>query len=186
MLFIVLWGILNPCFSQRRSAYAFVGGGIGSIKKTPSASALGGRFSFGVQKEWNARELRIESLLRFAQYRSSKSSKNPNGKVNLYAIDFNLQHDFIRVGPTALIVGAGLGYQKYRGQSGIEIPENDTSDLKDGFANNGIEMNAFFGLRFHPIKTPIGMEIILYEMNYAFQPKTHEIGTVNLRLIYTL
>ena len=186
LLFVLLWGMLHPCFSQRRNNYAFVGTGMGSIQKTPIASALGGRFSFGVQKEWNERELRIESLLRFAQYRSHESHENPNGKVNLYAIDLNLQHDFIRVGSTAMIVGTGLGYQTATEQTAMGSPKNEGMESAGRFSHKGLGMNAFFGIRFHPLKTPIGMEIILYEINYLFQPKRHEIGVVNLRFIYNL
>lgn len=186
LLFLFLWVLLQPSFSQSRDNFAFIGLGAGSSHKTPIASTLGGRFCFGIQKEWNNSRLRIEPLLRFAHYRTPESHENPKGKINLYNFDLNLHHDFIQVGYTAMTVGTSLGYQAATGQTGEPISGREPTENIGNFSHKGVGINAFIGIRFHPAKSPLGMEIILYELNYLFQPKTYEIGVLNLRVIYKL
>lgn len=185
LLFFMLCSMLQPCFSQTGNSFAVAGFGVGSNKGTSMDSALGIRFCFGAQKQWNNKNLRIEPLLRYARYSTPKSRENSKGKINGYHFDLNLQHDFIHVGSTTMIIGAGVGYQMSKGQIKINSGQDSTVSV-NRFSQKGIGINASLGIRFYPTRSRFGMEIILYEINHQLQSKTHEIGILNLRLIYSL
>ena len=186
LLFLLAHVFFYPCFSQKTNPYVLVGFGIGSHKDSPVGTGLGERYAFGIQRALNNNKLRIEPSIRYANYRTSPYRSNTNGKIRVRNVNLNLQYDFIRVGYTSMVIGTGVGYQSATGHQDLRnAGREETTDISH-FSHKGFGANTFLGMRFRPIKTPVGIEIILYEINYAFRPKTYEVGLLNLRLIYQL